>query len=307
MTLVRISEQLKKIQESWKKMKKKKIRLKGHETFCIREGWLEKGMAAIKADPKVFSKMYGADALGVGVNMAKAIRYWLKVCELTDEKSGKGSYLSEFGKKVYQYDPYLEQDFTLWCIHINLVRNKELATTWYLFFSLYKQLEEFTRDSLYTILKDRLEKYLEEEGFNERSLDDDIRVLLQMYSREKLEKNDPEDKKICPLAKLGIIRKTGNTYVKGEPNLNRISPEVLWYYLQSRFIEGDAVYIENLYSDIEGVAGILGLSRSLLGEYLDILAGYGYVDINRTAGLDMIYIKSSCTREEVAEHVYCSL
>lgn len=72
-------------------------------------------------------------------------------------------------------------------------------------------------------------------------------------------------------------------------------------------MEGEAVYMENLYSDIEGVAGILGLSRSLLVEYLDILAGYGYVDINRTAGLDMIYIKSSYTREEVAEHVYCSL
>lgn len=101
---------------------------------------------------------------------------------------GKVRTFLNLEKKVYQYDPYLEQDFTLWCIHINLVQNQELATTWYLFFSLYKQLEEFTKDSLYTILKDRLGNYLEEEDFNERSLEYDIRVLLQMYSREKLEK-----------------------------------------------------------------------------------------------------------------------
>lgn len=286
-------------------MENKKIRLKGHETFSIREGWLEKGMAAIKADSKVFSKMYGADALGVGANMAKAIRYWLKACELTIERLRKEPQLSDFGEKVYQYDPYLEQDFTLWCIHINLVRNQELATTWYLFFSLYEQLEEFTKDSLYRTIRDRLVLYIDEKSINDRSLEDDIKVLLQMYSREKLEKNDPEDKKVCPLAKLGIIRKTGNIYKKGEPNLNRISPEVLWYYLQSRFREGEAIYMEDLYEGAEGVAGILGLSRSLLAEYLDILAGYEYVDLNRTAGLDMIYIKSSLTKEEVAEYVYC--
>lgn len=285
-------------------MKKKKIRLKGHETFCIREGWLEKGMEAVAKDSTVFSKMYGADALGVGANMAKSIRYWLKACGLTEEKSGKYPCLSEFGKMVYQYDPYLEKDFTLWCIHINLVRNQKLATTWYLFFSLFEELEEFTKDNLYIILKNRLRNFLEGEKFNEHSLEEDVRILLQMYSREKLEKNDPEDKKICPLAKLGIIRKTGNTYKKGEPNLNRISPEVLLYYLQSRFEEGNAIYMEDLFEETEGVAGVLGISRSVLGEYLDILAGYGYVDLNRTAGLDMIYIKSSLTKEEVTERIY---
>ena len=51
------------------------IKLKGHETFALREGWLNKGLAKVDANPKVFSENYGADALGVGSNMAKAIRY----------------------------------------------------------------------------------------------------------------------------------------------------------------------------------------------------------------------------------------
>ena len=50
------------------------IKLKGHETFTIREGWLDKGLKAVSDNGKVFSENYGADALGVGSNMAKAIR-----------------------------------------------------------------------------------------------------------------------------------------------------------------------------------------------------------------------------------------
>ena len=46
------------------------IKLKGHETFALREGWLNKGLAKVDANPKVFSENYGADALGVGSNMA---------------------------------------------------------------------------------------------------------------------------------------------------------------------------------------------------------------------------------------------
>ena len=41
-----------------------KIRLKGHETFILREGWLTKGLAAVEKDGTVFSKNSGADALG---------------------------------------------------------------------------------------------------------------------------------------------------------------------------------------------------------------------------------------------------
>ena len=33
-----------------------KIRLKGHETFILREGWLAKGLRAVSDDPKVFSE-----------------------------------------------------------------------------------------------------------------------------------------------------------------------------------------------------------------------------------------------------------
>lgn len=46
-------------------------RLKGHESFIPREGWITKALFAIQRDPMLFTVASGADALGVGTNMAK--------------------------------------------------------------------------------------------------------------------------------------------------------------------------------------------------------------------------------------------
>ena len=64
----------------------KNITLKGHSSFGIREGWLTKGIAAVSENPLLFSKENndGADILGVGSAMAKAIRYWLIVTGLAE-------------------------------------------------------------------------------------------------------------------------------------------------------------------------------------------------------------------------------
>ena len=82
-------------------MDKKDYRLKGHESFVIREGWLTKGMKAVHDDSKVFSINSGADALGVGTNMAKSIRYWMRVANLTKENVKEGVVLTELGKTIF--------------------------------------------------------------------------------------------------------------------------------------------------------------------------------------------------------------
>lgn len=84
----------------------RKIRLKGHETFILREGWLAKGLKAVSDNPKVFSEYAGADALGVGTNMAKAIRYWLRAGGVTAESKGEVR-LSAMGRLIKEYVPTL--------------------------------------------------------------------------------------------------------------------------------------------------------------------------------------------------------
>ena len=81
-------------------MAKYSYRLKGHESFYLREGWLTKGLRAVTEDPQVFFKNSGADALGVGTNMAKSIRYWMKTAGLIQENLKIGAELTEIGKLI---------------------------------------------------------------------------------------------------------------------------------------------------------------------------------------------------------------
>ena len=53
------------------------MRFGGHETFAIREGWLHKGLRLLRDHPERLVAEEAADWLGVGRNMAKAIRHWL--------------------------------------------------------------------------------------------------------------------------------------------------------------------------------------------------------------------------------------
>ena len=53
------------------------FKLKGNESFNIREGWLNKGIEAIREDPTVFTQSTAMDTLGVGSKMVKSIRFWI--------------------------------------------------------------------------------------------------------------------------------------------------------------------------------------------------------------------------------------
>ena len=53
------------------------IRLKGHEKFHLREGWIAKGLYGVSKNAKVFTGNEGTDQLGVGTNMVKSIKYWM--------------------------------------------------------------------------------------------------------------------------------------------------------------------------------------------------------------------------------------
>ncbi|MBQ1393650.1 MAG: DUF4007 family protein [Lachnospiraceae bacterium] len=287
-------------------MAKVKYKLKGHETFTIREGWIAKGIHAVHQNERVFSEHSGADVLGVGTNLAKAIRYWLKATGLTVEKPGKGVKLTELGEIIYQLDPYIEENFTLWCMHIGLATNQILATSWYLFFNRFV-LEEFKKEEMYTFMEQAFRSYVGEEvAFSEKSLQADCTAILSMYAREQIAKSDPEDKKICPLSRLGLLHGNKNMYKRLQPDLSRFPIEIIWYLMQLCWYEEKSVSIEDFYEGENGVKKILGLSPAVYQECLDLLEKQDYITINRTSGLDMIYKNADQSSQQVAKAYYMS-
>ena len=104
-------------------------RFTGHETFPCRYTWLPKAVAALENKPDLFRDIDEAIvALGVGKQMARAIRFWVEAAKVV-EKKGTGDFeVNLLGQKLLGkngYDPYLENLQTLWLIHWNFSTHPE--------------------------------------------------------------------------------------------------------------------------------------------------------------------------------------
>jgi hypothetical protein len=114
-----------------------------HETFHIREGWLFKGMDAVRRDPRVFMGRDASERLGLGRNMVRALRFWMTATGLTEEYQENQLTVQQltnpFGQLVWEHDRYLEEEGTLWLVHYHLMRDQGGATAWHWFFKYFSQ------------------------------------------------------------------------------------------------------------------------------------------------------------------------
>ena len=264
-------------------------KIKGHESFAIRDGWLTKGMSAIKKDNRVFKVNSGADALGVGTNMAKSIRYWLKAANLVTDSSAKGVNLTELGEAVFENDPYLEDLFSLWIIHINIAANTKLATSWNLFFNELGIRSSFSREDLFELMKAALSEFTGEQDLSVRSIKDDCNVILQMYSGKSEKNDDPEEKKTSPFESLGLISRTGGIYTKKRPPVDLIDPLVILYMVIDELNVNESMQIDYVVDGRNMPGKLLNLNRITVNRYLDDLQNQKMITVERTAGLDIIY------------------
>lgn len=286
-------------------MTKKKYRFKGHESFILREGWIHKGLREIREDPCVFLDNCGADALGVGANMAKSIRYWMRCFGLLEESRKKGVYLSELGEKLWEYDPYMEDVFSYWILHCNAVKNKEQATVWNLFFHHFDKTE-FTKEEMTQELFYQAQALPGIGEFSRKSLENDCEALLRMYVRKSERETDPEEKNISPFGVFELIKHQKNLYWRNQPALNLLPSEVVLYLLGDVVSKEKSISIDDLLTK-EGSPGcILNLKRTGLLEKLEELERWGYIRINRTAGLDMVYLQKTFTRGEIVDYYFQS-
>jgi hypothetical protein len=291
---------------------KVQFRLKGHESFQIREGWLRKGIKGIQNNRSIFTSNDATDTLGVGTNMVKAIRFWLQACGITNEVKGENGKrvqeLSEdFGTIINKYDPYFEDIFTLWLIHYKLTTNSELSTSWYLFFNDIS-IDEFTKEQLFYSLNLALKRFTNNSAFSERTLLDDCDCIIKTYFTDRNKDRNPEENTICPLSELGLLDTSTNmgmqTYVKKRPSMDKLDKMIVMYIILDNLNGGKSTSISNLLNDTGNVGKVLNLDRNILNEYLDILKNDGYFDINRTAGLDKIYIKTDMLKKDILEDYY---
>lgn len=282
-------------------MEKNKYRFKGHESFILREGWLNKGLYEVYYDPKVFSENYGADALGVGPNMAKSIRYWLKSADLITDSPKTGATLTDIGNLIFTHDPCVEDYFTLWLIHSKIAKNRELATAWNLFFNEVSY-EEFKKQQIYDEMEALVSDLDGDIHIAQSSVYADCDAILRMYLPAK--ETNPEEKNTSPFGKLGLLKHTEGIYYRKQPDLNKLPEDIIWFLLVDKDKKRTSVYLDDLWKEIDGPGKILQLKRTALIEMLERLEEKDKIVMNRTAGLNMIYWQKGLTGEKIVENYY---
>ena len=280
-------------------MSKAIIKIRGHESFYIREGWLRKGIVAIKEDSYILSNAQLAiDKLGVGSAMVKSIRYWLQATGLSEEKRGEGGkryqqLTKDFGEYIFQKDRYFEDLGTLYLLHYKLVSNKELATTWNLFFNSIKATE-MTKHHMEEALKQLILNIDPDYVISSRSFSDDCNCILKTYTTEENDFKNPEDNMICPFSDLGLIKKVNvrgkeEVIFKTIPDKNKLDKLIILYVIMDNLDGNTSTTIKKLIEDENNIGRVFNLDKNTVNYYVDMLADEGYIRVNRTAGLNTIY------------------
>ena len=66
----------------------------------------------------------------------------------------------------------------------------------------------------------------------------------------------------------------------------------------------DHVSISDLWRAPDNIGRVFNLSRLSINEHLDQLKALGYITINRTAGLDMVYIREDLSPSDIMVEYY---
>ena len=290
------------------------MKFRAHDTFFIRKGWLNKGMRNVNKDPAVFMGTNGnpMDILGIGANMVKALRYWLQAVNLTSEpNSGKREQsFTEFGRVVFENDPYIEEMGTLWLLHYQLAKNKDEATAWYYFFNEFKP-SEFTKEDFVKQLSNYIR--INGEEVSERSLEDDYNCIINTYVpriKSSPEKVQPESNIDCPLGELGLIdisNKKEKIYKKSVPKKDTIHPLVLLAVILDQANGETSIKISSIQNDPCNAGKIFNLDIIALTALLYKIELLGYIKVVRTAGLDVVRIEKPMSFLECLQEYYDSI
>lgn len=283
-----------------------------HETFHIREGWLSKGMTAIKGAeekgelPTIFLDKDAPEKLGIGRNMVRSLRFWMQATGLAEERledRKRTQRLTSFGEQVWAHDRYLEDDVTLWLIHYHLVCSQTQATTWYWFFNHFSPVT-FDENECLDALGQWVIIMQPEQKVAESSQKKDVDCLLKTYLPDG-RRRTPENLMESPLARLGILAKL-NDGPKGRYRWERLlpghlDPLVLLYVLLDRQAHSEITQVSlgQVLREPMNAGRVLNLTTVVLTDLLAEL-NRDYPDLQvqfvRTAGLDQLSLP------EVAPH-----
>jgi len=273
-----------------------KYQFSGHETFPCRQLWLKKGFDYIQSENS-FNAENAVVKLGVGKNMVSSIRYWMKAFNIIDTKD----CLTEFGTKLLNddgWDPFLEDDASLWLLHYQLVKSN-IASTYHIIFNEFrKEKIVFNKETFLNYLKRRRESE-EDLTFNEKTVAEDFIVFLKMYQRNGSNGKDIEDSFSGVLSELDLLKTIIGEKAKDDQyqieynERDNLPDEVLLFSILDNSNYGTSISLNSLEYDINSPGSIFALNRAgLISKISDIVSKNKQITFTDHAGIKELQFKS---------------
>lgn len=267
------------------------IKLKRNESFYIREGWFEKAINTIEEEKtNIFYKDEGIHYLGIGANMVKGLKYWLKAAGIINFPNCD---LTEFAELLYKHDRYLDDDFSWFFIHYFLTINKEDCPIANEIFN--SRIKTFTKSEMVEIL---MRVFSEEyDNVNKKLVEADLNTFVKSYVNEDVI-NNPEENYICPLTRLKLFGRNKDEYKKQRPSISALSYLIIYYSLL-RLYDGQSFEIEESMNTYNSPLKIFNLDKYMYLQYLDEMRRNNLVTINRSAGLNTVYFEKQLPLKQI--------
>ncbi len=300
-----------------------KYRFSGHQTFTFRYGWLEKGVNSAADDPAILSAEDAIVQLGVGKNMVESIRHWCLTTQMLVEQSVGGDdkkrilTASLLAKRLLlkgknnPWDPFLENDASLWLIHWLLVSNPAIGTSWQLAFGHFHR-PDFSKRELVDFVKAHAEK--NSVRVNESSLNRDIDCLLRTYLpvRNGTRAQVAEETFDCPLQELGLIQASpdGEFFRFAIGPKSSLPAHVFVFALDGFFnrtkADRNTLSVQECLYGVQSPGQAFKLDENSLVDYVESIEEitHGAITLDETAGLKQIYRRSRIDPLEVLHSFY---
>ncbi|WOK05066.1 DUF4007 family protein [Imperialibacter roseus] len=276
------------------------LRFSGHESFQCRFYWLKKGYDFIQENGD-FSSDDAPVKLGVGKNMVTAIRYWLKAFGVFDHEVKE---ISPLASKIFDsntgWDPYLEDEGTLWLLHYFLIKNDYASSYGLIFNDLRKKRPDFNFK--------HFETSVEQAGGSVAS--NTLKTDFQIFSRTYIPRDDSKDLDESYsglLTELGLVskfKKDKTEYFSIEPKRKRDIPVAIFLYcLLESTGTSNSVSFDSVYSD--GVGSTFALTRDGLTEMLEKLAeSYQWITFSNEAGIKELQFSKQVAPFDILKEYY---
>jgi hypothetical protein len=285
-----------------------KYTFSGHESFQCRQLWLKKGYDFINKN-KSFTDEDAVVELGVGKNMVSSIRFWMKAFNLLSAED----QLTDFAHKLLAddgYDPYMEDEGTLWLLHYQLVKKGFASTYSIVFNELRREKIEFSKDNFISFIKRKSETEKSFQ-FNPKTLQEDFSVLSKMYLRSETQSKDREDSFSGLLTELDLVK----CYNKGKDEFfiienserTEIPDEIILYAILDNENFDLSLSLNTIEQNNNSVGAVFAINKPGLQAKIENLASkFKNIVFNDQAGVKEIQFKKKPKAISILEKYYAN-